>query len=570
MKLEAKLGVSTGVLILALFVSAQIASMRIHEANRLSDFLINQRVPVISLARDIRFAHMTASRDLVASLLLGDNPADRERFRLDRQQHLAAGDAETASLLAHIQQLNQAPEAAEARRLQAQLEDVRAVEDQVARLSEPATPDAFARARSLVARDLVPADAQFLASLTDFVDSQNAKRDLELEHLDHANRDVVITLWTATIAGSLIGGFISFLLSRRITRDIGLVSARARAIASGDLTGAPLGISSSDQIGALARAIEQMQTGLAAVIRTVSSTTGTLASSVTSISSTSEHIHRRIDQQTQQTHQAATAMQEMSASIAEVSRHASSAAETSRSAAETAHEGGDIVKQMLESMHRIDDEFKIASSNIGLLGEDSRRISQIVTVIGEIAGKTNLLALNAAIEAARAGEHGRGFAVVAGEVRRLAENTAQATGQISTMIQGIQDRTQAVVKSTVSGTRAVEQGVATTTRAGDALERIIGIAERVDRMIAQIAIAASQQAASADQSSASLDSIHSLSYDNLSEMAVTTSGIEDLRATAETLESQVEHFRLDLSKPDPAKAAPSHPHLAHPALAHTG
>jgi methyl-accepting chemotaxis protein len=178
------------------------------------------------------------------------------------------------------------------------------------------------------------------------------------------------------------------------------------------------------------------------------------------------------------------------------------------------------------------------------LGEDSKRISQIVTVIDEIARKTNLLALNAAIEAARAGDHGRGFAVVAGEVRRLAESTAQATGEIATMIQEIQDRTRVAISSMESGTGTVQQGVLTTNQAGEALERIIGMAERVDKMITQIAIAASQQAAAADQSSASLDSIHSLSNENLAGMATTASGIESLRTTAVTLEEQVDRFRL--------------------------
>jgi methyl-accepting chemotaxis protein len=100
-----------------------------------------------------------------------------------------------------------------------------------------------------------------------------------------------------------------------------------------------------------------------------------------------------------------------------------------------------------------------------------------------------------------------------------------------------------------SGTGTVEQGVITTTQAGEALEKIIGMAERVDRMIAQIAIAASQQTVAADQSSASLDAIHSLSHENLTEMATTAAGIESLRTTAVTLEQQVDRFSLK-SAPD--------------------
>src|SRR6202044_3291181 len=106
----------------------------------------------------------------------------------------------------------------------------------------------------------------------------------------------------------------------------------------------------------------------------------------------------------------------------------------------------------LGSMSEIAAAVTETSATVGLLGEDSKRISQIVTVIDEIARKTNLLALNAAIEAARAGDQGRGFAVVAGEVRRLAESTAQATGEIATMIQGIQDRTRKAIASMAAGT----------------------------------------------------------------------------------------------------------------------
>jgi methyl-accepting chemotaxis protein len=380
-----------------------------------------------------------------------------------------------------------------------------------------------------------------------------------------SNRTVLVGLWGATLLGALVGGIISLVLIRRITRGITLVVDRACAIASGDLTGEPLNLGSSDQASKLAQAMQQMQDSLGNIIGTVTETSGSLTASAVSMSSATDHIHRRVEQQAQQTQQAATAMQEMSASIAEVSRHTRSAAETARSAAQTAHEGDTIVKQMLESMYCIATACKNASSAIGLLGEDSRRISQIVTVIDEIATKTNLLALNAAIEAARAGDQGRGFAVVAGEVRRLAESTAQATGEISAMIQGIQNRTQTAIASMASGTLTVEQGVVTTNRAGEALERIIGIAEQVDRMITQIAIAASQQAIAADQSSSSLDFIHTLSNDNLSEMATTTAGIESLRATAATLESRVERFRSNIPN-QPSR--PNAPHRAQSARLH--
>ena len=570
MKLESKLGISTGVLILAMLVSALFAHIRIQEANRLSDVIFSERVPIISLTRDVRLAPMMSIRSLETYLLIGaDDPKAAARFRKERRDRLANGDVAHAKLMNLIQQLGPSPEAGEFQQFDTLLAQLRGLEEEAERLNELHTPAGASQAHALLIQQILPLDATLLASLNGFMKSQENQRDAELIRLGHLNRAVLITLWTATILGALIGGILSFLLARRITRSIDLVADRANAIASGDLTGDELDIHSSDQIGSLARAMQKMQSSLGSIIGTVTHTVGSLTASATSMSAATDQIHRRVDQQTQQTQQAATAMQEMSASIAEVSRHTQSAAEAARSAAQTAHEGGDIVKQMLGSMHSIATAVNDTSSAVGLLGEDSHRISQIVTVIDEIARKTNLLALNAAIEAARAGEQGRGFAVVAGEVRRLAESTAQATGEISTMIQGIQERTRTAIASMASGNLTVEQGVVTTNQTGAALERIIGMTERVDRMIAQIAIAASQQAASADQSSSSLDSIHTLSHENLTEMATTTAGIEGLRATATALEHQVDRFLLNT--PPSAyvanRSTPTHRALPHPTTA---
>jgi methyl-accepting chemotaxis protein len=544
MKLESKLGLSTGVLILAMFVSALVAHIRIQEANRLAATLIDERLPLIRLTRDVRFAPLMAVRSLESDLLLGVDPVSSARFRQERRVYNANSNSSATQLRALAQSYNLDDETAPLREYETRLATLSAIEDEVERLNELHTPQATHQALALLHDQILPQDTTLFDSLVPFVLSEEALRDEEVVRLSQANRSVLITLWIATVLGAVLGGLLSFLLARSITRRIGLVADRANAIASGDLTGAALDIDSSDQIGTLAHAMQQMQCSLASILGTVAHTASNLTASAVSMSSASDHIHHRVDEQTQQTQQAATAMQEMSASIAEVSRHTQSAAETARSAAETAREGGEIVKQMLASMRSIATAVNDTSSAVGLFGEDSRRISQIVTVIDEIARKTNLLALNAAIEAARAGDQGRGFAVVATEVRRLAESTAQAAGEIATMIQGIQKRTGTAIASMTSGTVTVEQGVATTNQAGEALERIIGMAERVDRMIAQIAIAASQQAVGADQSSSSLDSIHALSNDNLSEMTTTTAGIEGLRATAAALEGQVDRFRL--------------------------
>jgi methyl-accepting chemotaxis protein len=569
MKLESKLSISTSVLILAMFVSASVAHMRIREADQLSATISNERLPAIARARDVRYHMMASVRALESYMLFGIDPASSASFRKMRKNSLAKAEEPFGELIDRSHRFDLGPSARHLQDMQGGLTQFEAIEEEVERLNELHTSDGSSQAYDLLKNRLLPMDSDLFNSLKEFAEAQQAQSDTENALLHKATLSVLITLWIATLLGAIVGGIVSFVIARRITRGIHIVAGRADAIASGDLTGGELHLDSTDQIGTLAEAMQQMQASLAKIIGTVAQTAGSLSTSAVSMRSASDQVHRRVDQQTQQTQQAATAMQEMSASIAEVSRHTQSAVETARSAAQTAHEGGTIVQQMLGSMHSIATAVSETSSTVGLLGEDSRRISQIVTVIDEIARKTNLLALNAAIEAARAGEQGRGFAVVAGEVRRLAESTAKATGEISAMIQGIQQRTHTAIAGMAAGNVAIEQGALTTHQAGEALERIIGMAERVERMITQIAIAASQQAAAADQSSSSLDSIHTLSHENLAEMATTAAGIEGLRATAATLERQVERFRLDptyqtefaLERPSPRPRTARYPTL---------
>jgi methyl-accepting chemotaxis protein len=346
------------------------------------------------------------------------------------------------------------------------------------------------------------------------------------------------------LVSAVLGGLLAMMIARRISRGLRSVVGRAAAIAEGDLTGPPLGIESNDEVGMLADAMQLMQRSLRQTIGAVARTAASVTGNAVTISEAGRDMQRRMDEQNQQTEQTATAMHEMSATVTEVSRHAGSAAKNARAAAETARLGGGIVREMLGSMNSIAEAVRSTSSTIHLLGEDSGRISRIVHVIEEIARKTNLLALNAAIEAARAGEHGRGFAVVASEVRALAESTAQATNEISLMIHGIQERTGHAVASMSEGTEIVAAGVVTTGSAGEALEKIIGMVDQVDRMIAQIAIASQQQSSSAGNSSSALNSIYQLGNENLRAMNLSAAGADALRNSALDLEQQMERFRI--------------------------
>ncbi len=542
MKLETKLGINSGLLIVAMLLSALSAHLRVEDADRLARSVAEARIPFIMDAREAR-SHVAGSvRNVEQYLLPGTPDSGLLRFRDESAEEMRKADVAMALLQLEAKGLDEGSQTAQVIQLLAKVDELKSLIGQLRELDEKTGPGSVLARNSLIFSKVVQEDRDISMIVEELTDLERRRVEQDTRSLHKANRMTLLTLWLATALGAGSGALFSLLLGRHITQAVDQVASRANSIAAGDLTGDALKLDRTDEVGVLAHAMDRMQASLGAIIGTVADTAGSLTGSAASMRESSDHIHRRMDEQSQQTQQAATAMQEMSASIAEVSRHTQSAAETARSAAQTARDGGIIVKQMLVSMNQIAISVSETGTTVGMLGEESKRISQIVTVIDEIARKTNLLALNAAIEAARAGEQGRGFAVVAGEVRRLAESTAEATGEIGAMIAGIQERTRSAITSMEQGTGTVREGMATTTQAGEALERIIGMAERVDRMITQIAIAAAQQAMAADQSSASLDSIHSLSNANVSEMATTAAGIESLRGTAVALERQVDRF----------------------------
>ncbi|MEE9441248.1 MAG: methyl-accepting chemotaxis protein, partial [candidate division Zixibacteria bacterium] len=178
------------------------------------------------------------------------------------------------------------------------------------------------------------------------------------------------------------------------------------------------------------------------------------------------------------------------------------------------------------------------------LAQASDKIGEIIGVIDDIADQTNLLALNAAIEAARAGEQGRGFAVVADEVRKLAERTGKATGEITEMIKGIQNDSGRAVTSMEEAGTMVEEGKSLADKAGGSLTEINTMSSQVMDMIVQIATAADQQSAAAEQISKNMEHIATITKQTSVGAEQSASAAEDLNRQAEGMQQMVAQFKI--------------------------
>ena len=239
------------------------------------------------------------------------------------------------------------------------------------------------------------------------------------------------------------------------------------------------------------------------------------------------------------TEEAATAMEQMNATIVEIARNASEAANSTDRMRGNAGKGGEVVTAVVESIETLRQRAKRVDENIRNLGGEVEAIGAIMTVITDIADQTNLLALNAAIEAARAGDAGRGFAVVADEVRKLAEKTMTATQEVGNAIKSIQDGTRKNLEAFQSATEAIDESTHLAGEAGEALTLIQEMARVADDQIRSIATASEQQAATTSQLNRSVDQVNGVSNEIVSAMTESTGAVTDLARLADELKQVI-------------------------------
>ncbi len=391
---------------------------------------------------------------------------------------------------------------------------------------------------------------------------------------------MAIVIIAVAIAAVVV--LIGWLFARSIARPISKIAGIAESISVGDIKHS-IEVDSNDEIGMLGRSFQNlieymtsladaareiagnnltiqvepksdqdvlgnsfktMTTNLTSMVHQISDNATQLVSAANEVATSSEQMSRGSRDQTDQVTQVSTAVEEMAATIVESSRNASDANEGSRSAADTASNGGQIVSETIQGMQTIAKVVRESSESIGKLATSADQIGEITSVIDDIADQTNLLALNAAIEAARAGEQGRGFAVVADEVRKLAERTGKATGEITDMIKGIQNETNEAVQSMEAGIQEVDSGRELADKAGSSLTEIVSLSQRVQDMIQQIATATEEQSTAAEQISKNVENVSAIARESATGAEQSAAAAEELNRQAEGMKEMVGQFRV--------------------------
>nr|WP_024665960.1 methyl-accepting chemotaxis protein [Pseudomonas syringae] len=377
----------------------------------------------------------------------------------------------------------------------------------------------------------------------DIVKISEAMYQLQLNRRDQESAQARTTQITCTLLAIILGMIAAVIITRQITRPLQETLAVVDRIASGDLT-QTLAVTRRDELGVLQQGIQRMGSTLRELIGGIRDSVVQIASAAEELSAVTEQTSAGVNSQKVETDQVATAMHEMSATVAEVARNAEQASQAASNADREARDGDKVVGEAIAQIERLANEVGRSADAMGLLEQESDKIGKVMDVIKAVAEQTNLLALNAAIEAARAGEAGRGFAVVADEVRGLAQRTQQSTVEIETLVAALQSGTRQVSSIMLSSRELTVSSVQLSRQAGTSLGSITQTVSNIQAMNQQIAAAAEEQSAVAEEISRSIVNVRDVSEQTASASEETAASSVELARLGGQLQTMVSHFRI--------------------------
>ena len=347
----------------------------------------------------------------------------------------------------------------------------------------------------------------------------------------------------ALLAGVVIAVIASFLLSRSLGRRLSDSVSAAQMIAGGDLTGR-MPPASQDEVGKLVAAMTDMQKALRSALQETRASSQSLQECSGHLNESVRQMNDSASIQSSVASAIAANVEEVTVSINHVSDNTSEAAHFAHDSDRMAKEGHDQIDRLVERIGEVAHVVRSSAEQIARLEGESEKISNIVSVIKDIADQTNLLALNAAIEAARAGEQGRGFAVVADEVRKLSERTALSTGEIGKMVDAIQVSTREVGARVGNGVKMVDEGVTNARQAGETIGGLQDMAKKVSQLVASVDEALREQASASNDVAKKVEDVAAQAEEATAIAKQTSSAANTMTQTAHAMEQLVARFRI--------------------------
>ena len=327
----------------------------------------------------------------------------------------------------------------------------------------------------------------------------------------------------ATALALLLGAAMAVVITRSIARPLQQAVAVARTVAGGDLS-AEIRVRGTDETAELLGALREMNAQLVRVITEVRDSTKTVARDAVQIAAGAGNLARRTEVQASSLQETAASMEQLTATVQHNTDNAGRATRLALNASQVANEGGSVMQDVIATMQEI--------------SVQSRKITDIIKVIDDIAFQTNLLALNAAVEAARAGEQGRGFAVVAGEVRGLSQRSSMAAREI-----------RGLIAASVHG---VERGCTLVGQAGERVANTVRHVEQVVELINEIQDAGQEQARGIAQIGEAVRQLDAATQQNAALVDDSSSASDGMQHQARRLLEVVRQFRLAPEGPAPA------------------
>lgn len=536
MKIGKRLSLGFGLVLVLLAVEAMTGFVGMKQIHSRLEEIVEDNVHKLGFIQDMsEQVHIIARVTRTLALLHEDSAMQQEKQKIEASRK-TYDEAEQA--------LDKLPASDTGKAIRAKIKEAKLA---ARTLNNKVIDLALARkdveAISLILKEAGPATEKWQNALDENIafQKENNKKDVEAAERTYSRLTILI-FSTAGIA-LILGVLSAVLIARGITHPLGEAVHAANKLADNDLT-VNIEVNSKDETGQLLAAMKNMAEKLKKIMADVKSTADSVASASNQLSASSEQMSRGVTEQSGRASQIAASSTEMSQTVIDIAKNSSDIASSATETSKVAKDGEGIVGKSVEEVKAIANTVNESAQMMTSLGERSRQIGEIISVIKDIADQTNLLALNAAIEAARAGEQGRGFAVVADEVRKLAERTAKATSEIGDMIKAIQDEVENAVTSMNEGTERVNVGVELSTQAGNALHDIVKSVNNLQTMVQQVASATEEMSTVSETISGDIETIASVSKETSAGSEQIAQASSDLARLASNLQNIVGQFKV--------------------------